>query len=193
MAVRRPSSIAGFDERVDRHLHAGPGEAAPPAARARGLRRPRTMSASTQSSSRPCTRTCSTSSTAMPALGQRGEEPLGDARAVLPAHRHQERGERRRSGHRTAPTSFSVDPAACPRTQRLHDARRHAGDHAAVRDLATHHGTGGHHDVLADLRPGEDDGVGTQPAARADAHRRLGRPLPADRLDRVDRRCGSGP
>ncbi len=103
----------------------------------------------------------------------------------LATHRHQvRRPASPRVGLTASATSFSADPTL-PLDPTADHAGRHAGHHAAVRDHAAHDRTGGHHDVLADLRARQDDDVGPQPAARTDAHRRLGRPLPPDRLDRV--------
>ena len=85
----------------------------------------------------------------------------------------------------TASSVLLADPAL-PLDPAAHDARRDTGDDAAVGDVAAHHRARRHHDVLADPRPGQDDGVGAEPAARADVDRRLGRPLPPDRFDRIE-------
>ena len=84
------------------------------------------------------------------APGQGGEQALGDARPVLAAHRHQV-GRRHASGAHGVAVVLYVDPAL-PLDPAAHDARRHAGDHAAVGDVAADDRPGRHHDVLADLR-----------------------------------------
>ena len=171
----------GLHEGLDRHLDARRAEALRQKRRSTGSTSAGTMSASTQSSSRPWTRTCSTSSTSTPRSASAPNSRVAMPGPSCPLTVTRYGGTRLRHGWMTF---FSVTQPA-PSTQRLTMRGRHAGDHAAVGDLAAHDRAGGHHDVLADLRPGEDHGVGAQPAARADAHRRLGRPLPPDGLDRV--------
>ena len=180
-----------FDERLDRHLHAGVTAAASSSAARTGLhlaRRHVRLHAQQQPAVHPDLLHVVHRDAV---LGQRGEQPLGDARAVLAAHRHQ---ERRRCvlvrGHDSA-TSFSVTHPA-PSTQRLHDPRGHAGHHAAVRDLAAHHRTRRHDDVLADLRAR----AGSPRWHRASCPSRCG-PVPrwatGVRWARPGpRRCGSG-
>ena len=126
-----------------------PRRSAAPGAAQSGSTSAGTMSASTQSSSRPWTRTCSTSSTSTP----RSANAPNSRVARCPGR--PARSPSRDTGHGSSVTdgmtSFSVTQPA-PSTQRLTDAGRHAGDHAAVGDLAAHDRPGGHHDVLADLR-----------------------------------------
>ena len=140
-----------------------------------------TMSASTQSSSRPWTRTCSTSSTSTlrSASAPNNLSAMPGPSCPLTVTRIR----RARRGH-DRDTSFSVTQPA-PSTHRL---TIRAGTPATTQRSGTSPRTtapGGHHDVLADLRPRQDDRVGAEPAARADANRGFGRPLAPYRLDRV--------
>src|SRR6516165_6748250 len=143
---------------------------------------------STQSRSRPCTRTCSTSSTPTPCAAR-----VPKTRAAMPGPSWPVTVRRNGSGVAalTAAVSHSrrddvplVDPAR-PLDPAAHDARRHTGDHAAVRHRPADYGAGSNDDVLADLGPREDDGVGPEPASRADVDGLLGRPLAPDGLDGV--------
>ena len=193
---RASDAYSASEQRGDRDLDVVPPRTRPASASRRPpLSAAATPSISTQSSSRPWTRICSTSRTSTPCARQRGKEPLGDTRPVLAAHRHQVG-----SAHAAHGTAIVLPrrPSSRSSTQPWPATQRRmilAGTPATTQrsgNDAPHDGPGRHHHMLADLGPRQDDDVGPQPAARADAHGRLGRPLPTDRARSGRRRRGSG-